>query len=284
MLALETIRRKRRMRQISATTAKRLTVPARLDTLEQAKGGAVTIFAIYPRVQIIGRATAVVLSATFITATYAAVIPAGPNYFETVAAGTSIDFGRENISRGFFGPGSDAFIGFIRFHGDPVDPRSLGTTDTIMQRLSDINISQNERPQEAPLGLVLVNLVSVNPITVTYNQGQNPELWDVRLSLQPNQDQRGRMTIMQTSAGGGTYDTLQPARLMITFIRRSDNLTRILPFAILMGANDVPWSYNADRFLITDHHFCPSCFAGEPRSSVFAGPYLQWQVRPAMGP
>ena len=126
--------------------------------------------------------------------------------------------------------------------------------------------------------------MSVNPITVTYNLGQNPELWDVRLSLQPNQDQRGRMTIMQTSTGSGTYDTLQPARLNITFIRRSDNLTRVLPFAILMGANDVPWSYNADRFLITDHHFCPSCFAGAPRSSVFAGPYLQWQVRPAMGP
>jgi hypothetical protein len=153
-----------------------------------------------------------------------------------------------------------------------------------MQRLGDINISQNARPQEAPLGLVLVSLVSVNPITVTYNLGQNPELWDVRVSLQPNQEQRGKMTIRQPSADGGTYDTLQPARLNITFIRRSDNLTRVLPFAILMGANNGPWSYNADRFLITDHHFCPSCVAGEPRSSVFAGPNLQWQVRPVRGP
>ena len=242
------------------------------------------MFAIPRKTQVFGRATAAVLSAALITATYAAPIPAGPNYFETVPAGTSIDFGRGNIiRRGFFDPGSDGFIGGIRLQGDPVDPRALGTTDTIMQRLEDINISQNER-LVTDLGLALVSLVSVNPITVTYNGGHNPELWDARVSLQPNQEQRGSMVIMQTSADGGTYDTRQPARLMITFIRRSDNATRALPFAILMGADDVPWSYNADRILITDHHFCPSCFAGESRSSIFAGPDMQWQVRPATRP
>jgi hypothetical protein len=35
------------------------------------------------------------------------------------------------------------------------------------------------------------------------------------------------------------------------------NLTRVLPFAILMGVNDVPWSYNADRFLINGPPFLP---------------------------
>jgi hypothetical protein len=88
---------------------------------------------------------------------------------------------------------------------------------------------------------------------------------------------------MQTSADGGTYDTLQPARLMITFIRRSDNATRALPFGVLLGTSDVPWSYNADRILITDGHFCPSCSAGESRSSIFSGPSFQWQVQPARG-
>ena len=140
-----------------------------------------------------------------------------------------------------------------------------------MRRLEDINISQNER-LVTDLGLGLVSLVSVNPITVTYNGGHNPELWDTRVSLQPNQVQRGSMVIMQTSTDGGTCDTRQPARLLITFIRRSGNATRALPFAIQMGADDVPWSYNADRILITDHHFRPSCFAGESRSSIFAGP------------
>ena len=240
------------------------------------------MFAIHRRTQVPGCATAAILSAALITATYAALIPAGPNYFETVPTGTSMDFSRANISRGFFDPGSDNFIGFIRLEGAPVDPTALGTTDTIMQRLEDINISQNER-QVTPLALVLVSLVSVNTITVTYNGGHNPELWDVRVSLQPNQDQQGWMTIMQTSADGGRYDTLQPARLLITFIRRSDNVTRALPFGVMIGSDAVPWSYNADRILITDGHLCPSCSAGESRSSTFEGPYIQWQVRPARG-
>jgi len=240
------------------------------------------MFAIHRRTQVLGRATAAILSAALITATYAALIPAGPNYFETVPTGTSIDFSRSYIPRNFFDSGSDPFLGFIRLQGDPVDQRTLGTTDTIMQRLEDINISENER-KVSPLALVVVSLVSVNPITVTHNGGQNPELWDARVSLQPNQEQRGRMTITQTSVDGGTYETLQPARLMITFIRRSDNATRALPFGVLLGASDVPWSYNADRILITDGHFCPSCSAGESRSSIFSGPSFQWEVRPARG-
>jgi hypothetical protein len=248
----------------------------------QAKGDAVPMFVIHRRTQVLGCATVAILSAALMTATYAALIPAGPNYFETVPTGTSIDFSRANISRGFFDPGSDSFLGFIRLQGAPVDPTALGTTDTIMQRLADINISQNER-QVTPLEIVLVSLVSVNPITVTYNGGHNPELWDARVSLRPNQDQKGWMTIMQTSADGGRYETLQPARLMITFIRRSDNVTRALPFGVMIGSDAVPWSYSADRILITDGHFCPSCSAGESRLSIFAGPDIHWQVRPARG-
>jgi hypothetical protein len=262
---------------------KSLTVPVRLEILGARKGDAVPMFVIHRRTQVLGRATAAILSAALITATYAALIPAGPNYFETVPTGTSIDFSRSYIPRNFFDSGSDPFLGFIRLQGDPVDQRTLGTTDTIMQRLFDIEISQNGPPRTTSLEIVAVSLVSVNPITVTHNGGQNPELWDARVSLQPNQEQRGRMTIMQTSADGGTYDTLQPARLMITFIRRSDNAIRALPFGVLLGTSDVPWSYNADRILITDGHFCPSCSAGESRSSIFSGPSFQWQVQPARG-
>ena len=72
------------------------------------------MFSIHRRTQVLGRAAAAVLSATVITATYAALIPAGPNYFETIPAGTSIDFSRDYIPRDFFDPGSDPFIGFIR--------------------------------------------------------------------------------------------------------------------------------------------------------------------------
>jgi len=89
------------------------------------------------------------------------------------------------------------------------------------------------------------------------------------------------MTIEQTSEQGGAYEALLPARLLITFIRRSDNVTRLVPFGLLLGANNVSWSFNADSLLVTDHHFCPSCLAGQSRPSIFAGPQMQWQVQTA---
>jgi hypothetical protein len=102
-----------------------------------------------------------------------------------------MDFSRANISRGFFDPGSDNFIGFIRLQGAPVDPTTLGTTDTIIQLLFDIKISQNGPTKTTSLEIVAVSLVGVNPITVTHNGGQNPELWDAQVSLQSNQRAAG---------------------------------------------------------------------------------------------
>ena len=92
----------RKRRQISATTGKNLDCSARLEMFGQAKGDAVPMFVIHRRTQVLGCATVAILSAALMTATYAALIPAGPNYFETVPTGTSIDFSRANISRGFF--------------------------------------------------------------------------------------------------------------------------------------------------------------------------------------
>lgn len=239
------------------------------------------------RIQIIHRAMAAVGSAVLVTATHAAVIPTGSNFFETVPGltATFLDFSRDSINRGFFGPGSDAFIGFIRFQGNPIDPATLGTTDTIMRRAEEINVIENARPVTADLEFFALELVSVNPITITYNQGHNPEMWDVRVSLQPNQPEGGRITIKQTSPDGGTYEALLGTRVMVTFKRRSDNAIRQLPLGMVVGTNNnTPWSFNANPILLTDGPFCPSCVAGEPRASVFSGPYLTLKLQPARHP
>jgi hypothetical protein len=141
------------------------------------------------------------VSAVFVTAAQAAVIPIGSNFFETIPGltATFIDFSRDSINRGFFGPGSDAFLGFIRLRGSPIDPATLGTTDTIIIRPEAINVVENARQVTAELRFLALELVSVNPITITYDQGHNPELWDVRVSLRDNQPEGGRITIKQTS-------------------------------------------------------------------------------------
>src|SRR5258707_864772 len=112
----------------------------------------------YPT-QIIRCATVVVLSTALVTGMYAAVIPVGSNFFETVPGltATFLDFTRASITRGFFDPGSDAFIAF-RLRGNPIDPRTLGTTDTIMQRPEEINVVQGARPVTADLGLLALEL------------------------------------------------------------------------------------------------------------------------------
>jgi len=147
------------------------------------------MFLIHRGACLISRAKALVLSATVIAGTHAAVIPTGPNYFETVPAGTFMDFSRENIPRGFLARVPMPSSALSACKRAPINPSTLGTTDTVVQRLGDINVRLNARPVSVPIGLIAASLVSVTPLTVTFNQGHNPELWDVRVSLQPNEQQ-----------------------------------------------------------------------------------------------
>src|SRR5262249_11445841 len=181
----------------------------------------------------ITRAVAVVLSVLFLTGTltYAAIIPAGPIFFESVPGLTtsSLDFSRENIARNFFGPGSDPFIGAIRLKGRTINP-ILGTTNVIMQRQEEINLVLGARPVSADLSLITIELQSVTPITITYNSGQNPEQWDVRVSRQESAPEGGRIIIDQRTADGGTYEATVNTRIFVKFTRRSDGAIRQLPF------------------------------------------------------
>jgi hypothetical protein len=244
------------------------------------------MISIYRRVQRLAKVAVAVVSVTLLSTAQAGRIPAGLYYLETVPTGTSFNFSNDSIPSGFFGPGSDAFIGFFRLRGIPFHET---TADTVVRRLSDFNITQNgknEAPVTISIQIEMLSLASVNPITVTYNQGQNPELWDVRVSLSPNQQQLvGSMTISETNPQGGTYDVRLPVRMVITFTRQSDDATRALPMSVLFGDNNVPWSHNAGRVLLTDHQFCPICIEGESRVSTLVAPGgLQWQVQPALGP
>ena len=242
------------------------------------------MFFTYHRMRNSTRAAAVILSMALGTGIYAATIPVGPNFFESVPGLTtsSLDFSRENIARNFFGPGSDPFIGSIRLKGRTIDP-TLGTTNVIMQRREEINLVLGARPVNADLSLITIELQSVTPITITYNSGQNSEQWDVRVSRQESAPEEGRIIIEQSTADGGTYEATVQTRIFVKFIRRSDGATRQLPFGLIMGTGptNVPWSFSANPPLFTDGHFCPSCVAGDSRDVIFSGPILTLKLRPA---
>lgn len=230
---------------------------------------------IYSRAQALAGAVVAVVSFILLSTVDAGRIPAGYDYFETVQSGTYIDFSYHPTPRDFFDPDSDPFAGTVPLRGIPLDPATLGTTDTIVQRLSDINITQRGEPLTVPIEIVALNLVSANPITVTYNGGQNPELWNVRVSLPTNQQQPGSMTIIQTSSQGGTYSSTLSVQPILSFTRISDGEMRTLRPQMQFTAAEVPWSYKADRALLTDRRFCPSChLTGAPveHTSIWQNP------------
>jgi len=236
------------------------------------------------RVQWLAGVAVAVVSVTLLSTAQAVRIPAGLDYLETVPTGTSFNFQDSPIPPGFFGPGSDAFTGFFRLRGLPLHET---TADTVVRRLSDFNITQNginETPVTISIQIDRLVLFTLDPITVTYNQGQNPELWRVFVSLAPNEEQLlGSMTIKETNPQGGTYNVMLPVKMVITFTRESDGTERALPKSVLFGSFSVPWSHNAGRVLLTDHEFCPICIEGESRVSSLAAPGgLDWQVQPAL--
>ena len=69
--------------------------------------------------------------------------------------------------------------------------------------------------------IVALNLVSVEPITVTFNDGQESEEWDVQVCLSSFPQPMGEMTITLDEEDCGTFDSTIPILPKFTFIRRS---------------------------------------------------------------
>ncbi len=213
------------------------------------------------RARALGAVAASLSWVALLTTTRSAPVPAGLDYLETVPSATYVDFSSNPIPADFFDPGSDPFTGRVNFQGVPINPATHGTTDTIVQRMETAKVNPPRPTDTIPIELVALNLVSVNPITVTYHGGMNPEQWTINVTLPIVQPQSiGSMTIMQTSPKGGTFDSTLPVRPMLTFTRISDSAVRSLTLPDLpFQASSVMWSYKADPSLLTDKRFCAGC-------------------------
>lgn len=185
-----------------------------------------------------------VVSAMFALAVLMA--SAGPVVATDVAAGIDLfqsppgssftdDFnsgaGGNPIPADFFDPGSDPFDGSIGLDGDPF-PYSgngpcLAPADTIVERLTDAPFLGCPEAVDIPIQIVALSLVSTAPITVTYNGGLNPELWDIRACLSDLPQQIGNMTIQHDCPDGGTFFSNLPVLPKFIFTRQSDNAVRI---------------------------------------------------------
>ena len=174
---------------------------------------------------------------------------AGIDVFTTPAGGATIhDFTTTPLPADFFGPGSDPFTGVVVLRGDPIAPASsLQNTDTVVRRNASATIATpSSPPVSVPIEIVALNLVSVNPITVTYNGGQTPESWNLRVALSSVDPQPiGTMQIIPDGCscpGTGTFQSTLPVLPRLVFTRPSPAATRVFDYG---DANTPPLQFQS---------------------------------------
>ncbi len=145
-------------------------------------------------------------------------IPAGgDNYI--IQSSSTLTLPPGLIPADFFGPGSDPFEGTVYIDGD-----------TTVDRINDVTFPGGPSPVETtvPIELVALHLVSIEPITVTHNGGQDPELWDLSIELPgPGPTPApavGTLTPTKTHANGGTFDSTLNVEPVYIFTRVSGPL------------------------------------------------------------
>jgi hypothetical protein len=201
-------------------------------------------------------------------------IPAGVDLFTTQSG--SVD---ATLPADFFDPGSDPFSGIIIFGSDPLDPSSFGNTDTIVRRSSSAPLPDIPSTNTIPIEIVALNLVSVNPITVTYNSGTSQEQWKVQITLAPTPPPSGTITIIHDHTDGGTFDSTLPVVPRLIFTRIGDNATRQtneIPIE-LVQLSLVSWSHtpptnvfvlSAPLLGLTQTNFWAGGTAGDPNATL----------------
>lgn len=207
----------------------------------------------------------------------------GFDLYITDQTNTEFDFDPQPVPADFFGPGSDPFDGIIALKGHPLPQNpfcppppslcpndDLNAIDTIVERLGIAVLPSVGSSDVIDIEIVALSLKSIDPITVTYNGGQSPELWDVDVCLSASQV-TGNMLINKTHPDGGTFDSDLPIVPLFVFTRQSDSAERVLDGALaglsdILEAVGVPWEYASPDPLSCRSNFC----APDPYTQVGA--------------
>ena len=135
-----------------------------------------------------------------------------PGYalFETVSPGSFVTI-----------PG----IGKVELTGNRIEPKTLGTTDTIVEHTMGCNFDVTSECTAIPLRVAQLSLKTVEPVEI------EGKLFDGFLTLGSLEQEFGTLTIRQESENGGTYDSELSVNAVIEFIDLNDaGNTLSIPF------------------------------------------------------
>lgn len=157
----------------------------------------------------------------------------GSDYLETLP-GTFFDFG---------GP-----IGSVPLMGRPINPATLGTTDTIVQRRANAILQPLDplgTTDTIPIELVQLSLQNVAPIAI------GPSFFDVFVHLTPATTSAGTMTIRHGPienpgpAPEGTFDSFFDVFFTADFTEIGNPLnTMSVTGMTQLGSMGTPWSHD----------------------------------------
>jgi hypothetical protein len=211
------------------------------------------------------------------------------------SAGTMChDFGATGggpVPAGFFCPdadptcGSDALDDVVCLEGAPLGLTAygeFGDADTLIQRTQD-PFDRCALPSVDPVNvdieILALSLVSVDPVVVTYNGGQNPEDWEVVVDRSATVvPPPGTLAATKTYCNGGAYTSSLNVQPRFTFTRRSDGLTRVfdtggagLAYISLAQSDPAPWVHDVDPNLGVASDPCSQFHAGIEESGAPSG-------------
>ena len=164
------------------------------------------------------------------------LIPAGIDVWKTVANGTAVDFSNNPIPAGTFCSGSAAFSGTIPMKGKMIKASpSLGTTDTIVERLEDAFVPVGGE-DTVDIRIVALSMKSQSPYQAC---GVD---WDVDVYLDPDDQDITSLTIRRTNAAGGTFDATLSVWASVRFI--SSLGTVIVNDHVSLQTTSASWASN----------------------------------------
>lgn len=178
-----------------------------------------------------------------------------------------------SIPADFFDPGSDVFADPVCLVGLPLGAPGFGEADTLIRRSAnpfDRCSVPSATPVTVDIDVYALSLVSIEPITVTYNGGQSSEQWTASVDRSVVDPPTGALTVTKSYCNGGTYTSQLYVQPRFTFTKVGDpKRIRVLdtglagiPFVVLDQSSPSPWAQEADPNLGLATDACSLFHAG----------------------